>query len=450
MKPAQEQNQEQIEYVLTKAKEHDVKFMRLWFTDILGFLKSFAITVEELELSLIEGQGFDGSSIQGFARIDESDMIAMPDPNTFAILPWRPREGGAVARMFCDIQEPDGSPYAGDPRHVLRQAVARAAKLGFTYYVGPELEYFYFRDSGARPETLDRGGYFDLTPLDIASDLRRETVLTLEQMGIGVEYSHHEVAPSQHEIDLRYTDALSMADGAMTYRLVVKEIALKHGCHATFMPKPLFGQNGSGMHTHQSLFRGDVNAFFDPDTEDHLSQVARGFIAGLLHHAREITLVTNQWVNSYKRLVPGYEAPIYISWARRNRSDLIRVPTYKPGREKATRIEYRAPDPACNPYLTFAVMLAAGLDGIENRHECPEPVEQNVYEMAPEKRAELGIGQLPGDLSEAIEVAESSELLRRTLGDHVFQKFIANKKLEWDSYRAQVTEYELDRYLPIL
>ena len=441
---------EQVKYVMNKAKEHDVKFIRLWFTDILGFLKSFAITVEELELSLMEGQGFDGSSIQGFARIDESDMVALPDPSTFAVLPWRPREGGSVARMFCDIFQPDGTPYVGDPRFVLKQALQRAADLGFTYYVGPELEFFYFRDSGLKPETLDQGGYFDLTPLDVASDLRRQTVLTLESMGIGVEYSHHEVAPSQHEIDLRYTDALTMADNAMTYRLVVKEVAMKHNVYATFMPKPLFGQNGSGMHTHQSLFRGDKNAFFDPNAEGHLSKLALQFIAGLLHHGREITLVTNQWVNSFKRLVPGYEAPIYLSWARRNRSDLIRVPVYKPGKEKATRIEYRAPDPACNPYLAFAAMLTAGLEGIEKGYECPPPVEENVYEMSEEKRRELRIDTLPGDLWEAIEVAEQSELLRRALGDHVFEKFIENKKIEWANYRSQVTEYELARYLPIL
>ena len=441
---------EQVRYVLSKAKEHDVKFIRMWFTDILGFLKSFAITVEELELSLTEGQGFDGSSIQGFARIDESDMVAMPDPNTFAVLPWRPREGGSVARMFCDILQPDGTPYVGDPRYVLKRALQGAADLGFTYYVGPELEYFYFRDAGLKPETLDQGGYFDLTPLDVASDLRRQTVLTLESMGIGVEYSHHEVAPSQHEIDLRYTDAFTMADNAMTYRLVVKEVAMKHNVYATFMPKPLFGQNGSGMHTHQSLFRGDKNAFFDPEAEAHLSKIALQFIAGLLRHGREITLVTNQWVNSFKRLVPGYEAPIYLSWARRNRSDLIRVPVYKPGKEKATRIEYRAPDPACNPYLAFAAMLTAGLEGVEKGYECPPPVEENVYEMSDAKRRELGIGQLPEDLYEAIELAQNSPLLRRALGDHVFFKFIENKKIEWERYRAQVTGYEIERYLPIL
>ena len=441
---------EQVQYVLNQAKEQDVKFIRLWFTDILGFLKSFAITVEELETSLTEGQGFDGSSIQGFARIDESDMIAMPDPTTFVVLPWRPREGGAVARMFCDILQPDGTPYVGDPRYVLKRALKRAADLGFTYYVGPELEYFYFRDSNGRPQVLDRGGYFDLTPLDIASDLRRETVLTLEQMGIGVEYSHHEVAPSQHEIDLRYTDALTMADSAMTYRLVVKEVAMKHGTYATFMPKPLYGENGSGMHTHQSLFRGDKNAFFSPDTKDHLSDLARHYVAGLLRHAREITVVTNQWVNSYKRLVPGYEAPIYVSWATRNRSDLIRVPVYKPGKENATRIEYRSPDPACNPYLAFAVMLTAGLEGIEKKYECPPPVERNVYEMTPEERDATGIEQLPVDLADAVVEAEKSELLRKTLGDHVFEKFIENKKIECHNYRTQVTEFELEKYLPVL
>ena len=441
---------EQVQYVLSQAREQDVKFIRLWFTDILGFLKSFAITVAELETSLTEGQGFDGSSIQGFARIDESDMIAMPDPTTFAVLPWRPREGGAVARMFCDILQPDGTPYVGDPRYVLKRALKRAADLGFTYYVGPELEYFYFREAHGRPQVLDRGGYFDLTPLDIASDLRRETVLTLEQMGIGVEYSHHEVAPSQHEIDLRYTDALTMADSAMTYRLVVKEVAMKHGTYATFMPKPLYGENGSGMHTHQSLFRGDKNAFFSPDTEDHLSDLARHYVAGLLRHAREITVVTNQWVNSYKRLVPGYEAPIYVSWATRNRSDLIRVPVYKPGKENATRIEYRSPDPACNPYLAFAVMLTAGLEGIEKKYECPPPVERNVYEMTPEERDATGIEQLPVDLADAVVEAEKSELLRKALGDHVFEKFIENKKIECHNYRTQVTEFELEKYLPVL
>jgi glutamine synthetase len=446
---AKRTKEEGKEYVLKMAKEHDVKFIRLWFTDILGMLKSFAITVEELELALTEGMGFDGSSIEGFARIDESDMVAMPDPDTFQLLPWRPREHRAVARMFCDIMRPGGTPFEGDPRYVLKQALKRAADMGYTYYVGPELEYFYFR-SADDTEQLDHGGYFDLIPLDMATDLRRETVLALEELGIGVEYSHHEVAGSQHEIDMRYTDALTMADQVMTYRLVVKQIALSNGFYATFMPKPIFGINGSGMHVHQSLFKGEHNAFFDAKDSYHLSKVARSYIAGLLKYAPEITAVTSQWVNSYKRLVPGYEAPVYLSWARRNRSDLIRVPEYRPGREKATRIEFRSPDPACNPYLAFSVMLAAGLNGIEKGLEPPAPVEENVYEMTPEEREKRGIGTLPASLLEAIILAEKSEVVRKALGEHVFHAFIENKKIEWNQYKAQVTEYELKKYLPIL
>ncbi len=439
---------ESAEYVLQMAREHDVKFIRLWFTDILGFLKSVAITVEELPTALEEGVGFDGSSIEGFARIDESDMMALPDPQTFAILPWRPQEQ-RVARMFCDILHPDGRPFEGDPRFILRRNLQRATEMGYTFYVGPELEYFYFADSEST-KTLDTGGYFDLTPLDAATDLRRETVLTLEALGIQVEASHHEVAPSQHEIDLRYTDALTMADNTMTYRLVVKEVATKHGVYATFMPKPLGDQNGSGMHVHQSLFKGERNAFFDANDPYHLSDLARKYIAGLLRHAKEITLVTNQWVNSFKRLVPGFEAPVYLSWARRNRSDLIRVPEYKRGKENATRIEYRGADPACNPYLAFAAMLAAGLEGIEKNYPCPEPVEENVFEMTEQERKERGIDHLPGSLWEAIEYAEGSELLRRCLGDHLFESLIANKKIEWSNFRRHVTDYELRRYLPIL
>ncbi len=446
---ANRSREEGKEYVLNMAKEHDVKFIKLWFTDILGMLKSFAITVEELEGALEDGMGFDGSSIQGFARIDESDMVALPDPDTFQLLPWRPREHRAVARMFCDILRPGGEPFEGDPRYVLRKNLKRAADMGYTFYVGPELEYFYFKDADST-EPLDQGGYFDMTPLDVATDLRRETVLTLEEMGIGVEYSHHEVATSQHEIDMRYTDALTMADNVMTYRLVVKEVALRHGVYATFMPKPVFGINGSGMHVHQSLFKGERNAFFDKDDEYHLSKVAKCYIAGLLKHAPEITSVTSQWVNSYKRLVPGYEAPVYQSWARRNRADLVRVPEYQPGKEKATRIEYRSPDPACNPYLAFTVMLAAGLDGIEKGLEPPPPVEENVYEMTEEERQKRGIGTLPASLLEAIQLTEKSEVVRQALGEHVFEAFIQNKKIEWDEYRTQVTEFELKRYLPIL
>jgi glutamine synthetase len=441
--------EEAKDYVLKMSKEHDVKFIKLWFTDILGMLKSFAITVEELEGALEEGMGFDGSSIEGFARIDESDMVALPDPDTFQLLPWRPREHHAEARMFCDILMPGGKPFEGDPRYILKKNLKRAADLGYTYYVGPELEYFYFKDaSGTEP--LDQGGYFDLTPRDAAIDLRRDTVLTLEEMGIGVEYSHHEVATSQHEIDMRYTDALTMADNVMTYRLVVKEVALKNDVYATFMPKPVFGINGSGMHVHQSLFRGEKNAFFDVKDPYHLSQEARHYIAGLLKHSPEITSVCNQWINSYKRLVPGYEAPVYLSWARRNRSDLIRVPEYRPGREKATRVEFRSPDPACNPYLCFSVMLAAGLEGIEKKYQVPEPIEENVYEMSEEERQERGISTLPASLLEAIQLTEKSEVVRKALGEHVFNAFLKNKKIEWDEYRIHVSEYELKKYLPIL
>ena len=446
---AAKSKKESKEYVLKMVKEHDVKFIRLWFTDILGALKGFAITVGELENALEQGMGFDGSSVEGFARIDESDMIAMPDPDTFRLLPWRPTEHNAVARMFCDVLKPTGEPFEGDPAWVLRKNLKVASDMGYTYYVGPELEFFYFKDSKGT-EPLDRCGYFDMIPLDAANDLRRETVLMLEKMGIEVEYSHHEVADSQHEIDVRYTDAMTMAHNVMTYRLVVKQIAQNQGVYATFMPKPVFGINGSGMHVHQSLFKDGKNAFFDAKDPMDLSQTAKYYIAGLLKHAPEITAITSQWVNSYKRLVPGYEAPVYISWARRNRSDLIRVPEYQPGKEKATRIEYRSPDPACNPYLTFSVMLAAGLDGIKNKIELPAPVEQNVYEMSEKERAERGIHTLPGSLWEAVELARNSKIVREALGEHVFNAFLANKKIEWDTYRTQVTDYEIKKYLPIL
>ena len=443
-----ERDPEAVEYVLHEARENDVKFIRLWFTDILGHLKGFAITVEELEVALTRGMGFDGSSIEGFARSDESDMYALPDPNTFSILPWRPRTN-AVARMFCDIITPSEVPFEGDPRFVLRCNLERAAALGFTYYVGPELEYFYFKDS-ENAEALDQGGYFDQDATDLATDLRRETVLTLEELGIPVESSHHEVAPSQHEIDLRHTDALTMADTVMTHRLVVKEIATKHGYHATFMPKPVAGINGSGMHTHQSLYQGDRNAFFDSEAPYYLSDTARYFVAGLMRHAREITAVTNQWVNSYKRLVPRYEAPTYVSWAVVNRSDLIRVPAFKPGREESRRIEYRAPDPACNPYLAFSVMLAAGLEGIEKKYELPPPVEHNVHDMTDEERQELGIEALPGNLWEAIQVTEKSDLVCRALGEPIFGSFIENKKIEWEEYHSEVTDDERKRYMAVL
>lgn len=434
--------------VLKQSEEKGVEFIRLWFTDVLGQLKSFAITVDELAGALDEGMGFDGSSITGYQDIQESDMIAMPDPNTFCILPWRPQEK-AVARMFCDILQPDGSPYEGDPRYILRRAVRAASDSGYTMYVGPELEYFYFKEPGST-EILDHGGYFDLTPLDVATELRRETILTMKQMGAPIEYSHHEVAPSQHEIDLRYADALTMADTAMTYRLVVKEIAQKHGVYATFMPKPIFGANGSGMHTHQSLFRNGRNAFFDAKDKYYLSDVGKSYIAGLLKHSKEMSAILAQWVNSYKRLVPGYEAPVYIAWSQRNRSALVRVPLYKPGKENATRAELRCPDPACNPYLAFAVMLMAGLRGVEEKYELPEPMEKNLYHLTDAERKELGIDSLPASLGEALAFTENSEFVRQTLGDHTFERFIEVKKREWDEFRIQVTEYELRKYLPVL
>jgi len=437
----------EAEYVLKAVEERGIRFIRLWFTDVLGSLKSFAIPAQELEGALSEGQGFDGSSIEGFSRIQESDMVAIPDPSTFQVIPWRSE--AEVARMFCDIYEPEGSPFDGDPRFVLKRQLSKAADLGYTFYVGPELEYFYFRNAEGT-EFLDRGGYFDLTPLDVATDYRKRTVQYLEAMGIPVEYVHHEVAPSQHEIDLRYTDALSMADNVMTYRLTVKEAAQEFGVYATFMPKPVAGVNGSGMHTHQSLFEGDRNAFFDPTDEAHLSKTGKAYIAGILRHAREITLVTNQWVNSYKRLVPGFEAPVYICWARRNRSALVRVPMYKPGKESATRIEFRSPDPACNPYLAFAAMLAAGLKGIEEEYELPPEASDNIYEMSEAERRAAGIESLPEDLYEAIRLAEASELLREALGDHVVEYLIRNKREEWSTYQAYVTPYELERYLPLL
>ena len=437
-----------IEYALKEARDSDVKFIRLWFTDILGNLKGFAITVEELESALTRGMGFDGSAIEGFARAEEKDLYALPDPNTFAILPWRPREN-AVARVFCDIITPDETPFEGDPRFVLRRNIERAARMGYTYYVGPEIEYFYFKtDSDPRP--MDGGGYFDQDATDLATDLRRETVLMLEELGIPVEASHHEVAPSQHEIDLRHTDAMTMADTVMTYKLVVKEVAQQHDCYATFMPKPIATVNGSGMHVHQSLSEGGRNAFYDAEDPGRLSDTARYFIAGLLRHAREITAVTNQWVNSYKRLVPNFEAPVHVTWATVNRADLVRVPSFKPGREESRRIEYRAPDPACNPYLAFSVMLAAGLEGIENQYPLPDPAADDVFGMTQAERVERGIQSLPGNLLEALRITEESELVHNALGDSVFKSFVENKKIDWERYRTQVTDYEVAQYLPTL
>jgi glutamine synthetase len=444
--------------ILSRVEEEGIEFIRFWFTDIEGQLKSFAVGREELEGALEEGMGFDGSSITGFNAIEESDMIAMPDPDTYAVLPWRDDGGegkGNVARMFCDVLVPGGEPYEGDPRFIMRKALARAEEMGFdTYNLGPELEFFYFASDevgeDGRPKVLDKGGYFDLTTLDAGSDLRRDTVNALKALGIPVEYTHHEVGPSQHEIDMRYAEGLRMSDNAMTYRIVVKEIAALHGVYATFMPKPLFGENGSGMHVHQSLFRDGKNAFFAENDEYHLSADGKAFIAGQLKHAREITALFAQNVNSYKRLVLGYEAPVYCAWSRRNRSALVRVPVYHPGKEQATRAELRCPDPSCNPYLTFASMLHAGLEGIEKGYELPEPMERNLYDLTPDERATAGIEQLPETLGEAIEILAESELVKRALGDHIFPRYVDLKREEWEDYRIQLSKWEMDRYLPVL
>ena len=427
-------NEDGVKYVLHQAKENDVKFIRLWFSDILGNLKGFSITIEELERGLSNGISFDGSSIEGFARSDERDLYAFPDPNTFSLIPWKSGTT-TVARIFCDIYTPENNSFEGDPRYVLRRNLQRATEMGYTYYVAPEMEHFYFK-SNKTTEPIDLEGYFDQLDNSFSGELRNETVLALEEFGIPVGSTHHEASSSQHEIDLRHTDALTMADTVMTYRLVVKEIAKKYGCHATFMPKPISDINGNGMHIHQSLFHGNDNVFFDPDDKVYLSKTARSFIAGLLKHAREITAITNQWVNSYKRLVSGFEAPTYISWALVNKADLIRVPSYRMGNNSSRRIEYRATDTACNPYLAFSVMLAAGLEGIENNYELLE------FENKNEK--------LPSNLWEAILITENSELVHKALGDYVFNSFIENKKIEWELYNTKVTKYELDRYMPIL
>jgi glutamine synthetase len=435
--------------VLKQIEQEGVEYVLFWFTDIEGHLKSFAITPSEIEGALDDGMGFDGSSITGFNAIEESDMVAIPDPGTFRIMPAR--EGEAkVGRMICDIVKPDGSPYEGDPRYVLRQALDRMRALGFdTFNIGPELEYFLFKDNRGT-ETLDEGGYFAMTALDAATELRNETIKALETVGIGIEYHHHEVAPSQHEIDMRYASALDMADQTITYRLIVKEVAAKNGVYATFMPKPLFGENGSGMHTHMSLFTDGRNQFFDGADDHNLSVVGKQFIAGLLRHARELAPVFAQWVNSYKRLVPGFEAPVYVAWSQRNRSALIRIPLYKPGSEQATRAEIRCPDPACNPYLTFAALLHAGLEGIEQGYELEAPMDSNLYHLTAEERRERGIVSLPETLGEAIDEFAGSALLRRAFGDHIFDNYVKLKRKEWDEYRVQLTQWELDRYLTVL
>ncbi|MCC5954313.1 MAG: type I glutamate--ammonia ligase [Acidimicrobiia bacterium] len=439
------------DYVLRTVEERGVRLIRLWFTDVLGQLKSVAISPAELENAFEEGMHFDGSAIDGFSRVQESDVLARPDPNTFELLPWN-RGDDVSARMFCDILSHDGTPFEGDPRQVLKRNLDKAHERGFQFMVAPEMEFFYFSSGDAsKPlEPLDTGGYFDLTTTDAASDLRKRTIAMLEAMGIPVEYSFHEDAPSQHEIDLRYSDALSMADNVMTFRLVVREIALEQGAYATFMPKPLEGVQGSGMHTHMSLFEGDTNAFHEPGDPYGLSKVAYGFIAGVLRHAPELTAVTNQLVNSYKRLIAGYEAPTYVTWARNNRSALVRIPVTKAGKQSSTRIEFRSPDPACNPYLAFSVLLAAGLKGIEEGYELPPEAAANVFELTPEERAAEQIGSLPQSLSDALDAMERSELVAETLGEHIFEWFLRNKRAEWLAYKSQVTPFELSRYLPNL
>ncbi|MDN5893494.1 MAG: type I glutamate--ammonia ligase [Nocardioides sp.] len=442
----------QEDFVLRALEERDIRFVRLWFTDVLGFLKSVAVAPAELENAFEEGIGFDGSAIEGFARVFEADMLAMPDASTFQILPWR-GEGPATARMFCDIVMPDGSPSYADPRYVLKRTLSDAAEKGFTFYTHPEIEFYLFKDtpnSGDDPIPVDRSGYFDHTAQSHGADFRREAITMLESMGISVEFSHHEGGPGQQEIDLRYADALSTADNIMTFRTVVREVALGQGIWATFMPKPFTTHPGSGMHTHVSLFEGDSNAFFEAGAQYQLSRTGRKFIAGILTHAAEITCVTNQWVNSYKRLIGGGEAPSYICWGHNNRSAMIRVPMYKPNKVQSTRVELRTIDAACNPYLAFAVILAAGMKGIEEDYELPREAEDDVWSLNERERKSLGIEPLPKTLSEAIKVAEDSELLAETLGEHVYDYFLRNKRAEWEEYRGQVSAFERDRMLPVL
>jgi glutamine synthetase len=441
-------NKELQAKIRKQVADETVKHIQLWFTDILGNLKMVEIPDIQLDSVLESGAAFDGSSITGYAEIEESDIVAMPDWSTFKILPWS-QNHEKTAFVFCDVLDRNYEPFEGDPRYVLRRQLKRAADMGLTFFVGPELEYFYFK-SAAAPEVVDEGGYFDVLPADLGNDLRKQTMRTLDKLGIPMEASHHEVAPSQHEIDPHYDEALVMADRVMICRLIVKEVAAHNGLHATFMPKPLHGENGSGMHVHQSLFKGKTNAFFSADDEHHLSDIAKGFIAGQLTHMPEICSVLNQWVNSFKRLVPGYEAPVYISWAHRNRTALIRVPLYVQGKESTVRAELRNPDPGANPYLAFAVMLAAGLDGIEKGLELPPAVEPNIFKMDAGEREAAGLGSLPNNLYEAIRVTEASALVREALGDHIFERFVTNKLNEWYEYREQVTSYEIEKYFSVL
>ena len=446
--PEEESRRRLCEDVLERADRQQVQIVNLWFTDILGQLKSFGVPRHQLEEALYEGLGFDGSSVEGFARIYESDLLAVPDPSTFAILPWQV-DGQVACRLICDVLYPDGRAYPGDPRWVLRKNIEKLERVGRTFYTGPELEYFYVKGPHD-PTLLDDAGYFDLVDDDLGTELRQKTMAALQHMGVTVECGHHEVAPSQHEIDLKYTDGLTMADQVMTYRFLVREVARRAGVHATFMPKPIFGENGSGMHVHQSVFENGRNLFYEKGAPYFLSKFARGYIAGILKHAREIVAVTNQWVNSYKRLVPGYEAPAYLAWGQKNRSALVRVPMYKPGHEKATRIEVRFPDPAANPYLAFSVLLAAGMAGVNGRYDLRPPLEEDVFDLSREERKRANVEEMPGSLDEALRLAEKSSLAREALGDHVFDKFLANKRMEWDEFRIRVTRYEVERYLPML
>jgi len=443
----------QEDFVLRALEERDVRFVRLWFTDVLGFLKSVAVAPAELEQAFAEGIGFDGSSIQGFARVYESDMLAKPDPATFQVLPWRDGDGPSTARMFCDIVMPDGSPSYADPRFVLKRTLSRAAEKGFTFYTHPEIEFYLFKDvpeDGSEPVPADRSGFFDHTAQSMGADFRREVITMLEAMGISVEFSHHEGGPGQQEIDLRYADALTTADNIMTFRTVVREVALTQGLWASFMPKPYSDHPGSGMHTHVSLFEGDNNAFFEAGAEYQLSQTGRQFIAGILRHAQEISCITNQWVNSYKRMLWGAEAPSYVCWGHNNRSAMVRVPMYKPLKGGSTRIEVRTLDSACNPYLAYAVVLAAGMKGIEEDYELPREAEDDVWSLTERERTSLGIDPLPKSLHDAIAIAEDSELLAETLGEHVFDFFLRNKRAEWDDYRGRVSPYERSKMLPVI
>jgi len=443
------EEREKIKEILKLTEQNNIQVLKLWFVDILGKLKSISVSYREFEYAMTEGMGLDGSSVEGFARVWESDLVAIPDLDTFQMFPSE-FTGAPIARFFCDIKTTDGKQFEGDPRYILKRNLEEMKKAGFDQFmVGPELEYFYFKDDKST-ELLDSAGYFDTIPLDRSYAIRRQTMQMLEKLGIRVEYSHHEVSPSQHEIDLRYDEAMKMADQVITYRTVVKQVAAANGVYATFMPKPIAKINGSGMHVHQSLFKNGSNAFFDENDPLYLSPVARHYIAGILTHVKEICSVTNQWVNSYKRLVPGYEAPAYIAWGRKNRSTLVRIPQVKIGKPNATRIECRFPDPACNPYLTFAVMLGAGLDGIQRKLQAPPITEENIFRMTKEERAAHQIDTLPAYLYEAVNYTRNSELVKKILGEHTFEKFIANKDIEWDCYRTHVSSYELERYLSTL